>query len=37
MIESISQLPLRRTLFSVFVLFVFCVSLFEIVAEFAAE
>ena len=36
MIDSITQFPIRRTLFSAFVLFVFCLSAFEIVSEFAA-
>ncbi|MEM7056260.1 MAG: LuxR C-terminal-related transcriptional regulator [Pseudomonadota bacterium] len=36
MSDAITQFPLRRVLFSVFVLFVFCMSTFEIVLEFAA-
>ena len=37
MIDSITHFPLRRALFGGFVLFVFCVSSYEIIIEFAAE
>ncbi len=37
MTDQITQFPLRRTLFGVFVLFVFCISAFDIVSEFIAE
>ena len=37
MIDSITHFPLRRALFGGFVLFVFCLSSYEIVIEFAAE
>lgn len=37
MTDSITHFPFRRALFGAFVLFVFCVSVFEIIAEFGAE
>lgn len=36
MFDAFEQIPLRRTIFALFVLFVFGTSIFEIISEFAA-
>jgi len=36
MFDTIEQIPYRRTLFALFILFAFCTSAFEIIAEFSA-